>query len=132
MVIIRFPYQPIRGSWQPIIPIGINLENKWQRIDAYVDSGATYTVLKARIADRLEFNYRCQNRISLQVGDGSLIRVYLHDLQIQVGTERFRCPIGFSDNLGVPFNILGKVGIFEQFEICFKQKERLILFNKNT
>ena len=34
-------------------------------------------------------NYRDGHRISLQVGDGSFILVYLHDLELQIGLERF-------------------------------------------
>ncbi|MBD2185368.1 hypothetical protein H6S82_09130 [Planktothrix sp. FACHB-1355] len=51
MTLIRFPYKRIEGSLQPIIPIGIKLETSWFPINVYVDSGATYTILKAEIAD---------------------------------------------------------------------------------
>ena len=109
MAMIRFPFQRIGGIWQPIVPIGIKLDSSWQRVDVYVDSGATYTILKARIAQRSGFDYRRANLVNLQVGDGSLIRVYIHNLEVQLGTERFICPVGFSDDLGVPFNVLGKM-----------------------
>lgn len=46
MTVIRFPFQRIGGIWQPIIPIGIKLDSSWQRVDVYVNSGATYTILK--------------------------------------------------------------------------------------
>ena len=128
MAVIRFPYSSIGGIWQPIVPIGIKLDSSWQRIDVYVDSGATYSILKARIAERFGFDYRQGNLVNLQVGDGSLIRVYIQNLEVQLGTERFICPIGFSDNLGVPFNVLGKMYIFDRFNVCFHQRERLITF----
>lgn len=108
MTLIRFPFQRIGGVLQPVIPIGIKLGFAWQRVDVYIDSGATFTVLKARIAERYNFDYRQGNPVNIQVGDGRLIRIYLHNLDIQIGSERFTCPIGFSDNLGVPFNVLGK------------------------
>lgn len=129
MTLIRFSYSKKGGIWQPIIPIGINLDNSWQRFDVYVDSGASYSILKARLALILGFDYRTGNRISLQVGDGSLILVYVHNLEVQLGAERFVCPIGFSDNLGVPFNVLGKMGIFERFKICFDQSQKVISFS---
>jgi len=50
------------------------------------------------------FDYLAGERTYLQVGDGSFIPVYLHELQIQVGTERFTAKIGFSEKLGVAFN----------------------------
>ena len=128
MAMIRFPFQRIGGIWQPIVPIGIKLDSSWQRVDVYVDSGATYTILKARIAQRSGFDYRRANLVNLQVGDGSLIRVYIHNLEVQLGTERFICPVGFSDDLGVPFNVLGKMYVFDRFKVCFHQGERAITF----
>ncbi|NEO53445.1 MAG: hypothetical protein F6K54_10340 [Okeania sp. SIO3B5] len=68
------------------------------------------------------------DRVNLQVGDGSLIPVYLHDLEIQLGRERFTCLIGFSHRLGVSFNVLGKQGIFDKFKICFLESQGIISF----
>ena len=42
---------------------------------------------------------------------------YLHDLEIQVGKHRLTAPLGFSDRLGVRFNLLGRVGIFSHFSV---------------
>ena len=101
MAIFRFPYQPLNGIFQPVIPVGVLLKNVWRRVDFYVDSGANYSVVSSKVAEEFEFNYLSGDRINLQVGDGGLIPVYLHDLEIQLGRERFTCPIGFSHRLGV-------------------------------
>lgn len=128
MAIMRFTYKQANGISQPIITIGLKLENDWQRVDLYVDSGAACSVINSGFAKKYDFNYRSGRRISLQVGDGSRIPVYLHDLEIQLGEERFTCPIGFSDRLGVSFNILGKQGIFDKFKICFLESQGIISF----
>jgi hypothetical protein len=128
MAIMRFTYKLANGSFQPVITIGVNLENDWQRVDLYVDSGAACSVINSRFAKRYGFDYRIGRRTSLQVGDGNLIPVYLHDLEIQLGRERFTCPIGFSDRLGVSFNVLGKQGIFDKFKICFLEPQGIISF----
>jgi len=39
-------------------------------------------------------------------------------------------PIGFSERLGVGFNLLGRKGIFEHFKVCFSDKERRITFQQ--
>lgn len=129
MSVNRFFYRPgNRGILQPIIPLGVQINNSWYIVQAYVDSGADYSVFKPQIAREAKLDYRAGRRTSLQVGDGNLIPVYLHDLEIQLGEERFTCPVGFSDRLGVSFNILGKQGIFDKFKICFLESQGIISF----
>ena len=128
MAQIRFLYKRVEGILQPIIPIGIKVETAWMPINVYVDSGAAYTILKASIAEEAGLNYRTGTRTNLQVGNGNLMPIYLHELEIQLGTERFLCPIGFSANLGVKFNVLGKTGIFDRFKVCFQQAQGCLYF----
>jgi len=128
MAIIRFNYKLVNGTFQPVITLGVLLKNVWRRVDFYVDSGANYSVVSSKVAEEFEFNYLSGDRVNLQVGDGGLIPVYLHDLEIQLGRERFTCPIGFSHRLGVSFNVLGKQGIFDKFKICFLESQGIISF----
>ena len=132
MALIRFPYLRVQEAWQPVIPIGVRLGSDWQRFNAYVDSGATYSVFQAKLASQLGFDYRQGNRSSLRVGNGSLILIYLHELEVQLGTERFISPVAFSNDLGVSFNVLGKVGIFDKFKICFQQSQKVVTFESST
>ncbi len=62
----------------------------------------------------------------VQVGDGSFIPVYLHDLEVQVGKHRMVVPVGFSDRLGVRFNLLGREGIFRYFKVCFDERDFVV------
>ena len=39
-------------------------------------------------------------------------------------------PIGFSELLGVGFNILGRTGIFDKFQVCFNDHDRKWTFQK--
>jgi TPP-dependent trihydroxycyclohexane-1,2-dione (THcHDO) dehydratase len=71
-----------------------------------VDSGAVHTVLHAGIADGIGFKYQSGNSVYLQVGDGSFIPGYLHDLEMQIGSVRFTSKVGFSEKLGMGFNLL--------------------------
>ncbi len=64
----------------------------------------------------------------LQVGDGSFIPVYLRDLELQIGPERFVAKVGFSERLGVAFNLLGRESIFSRFTICFQERQRILTF----
>jgi hypothetical protein len=140
MTVDRFLYKLIRGTYQPITPIGIKFPNFWYPIEVYVDSGAEYTVIEAAIAlrapsfrsiaENIGFDYRQGKRVFLRVGDGSLIPVYLHQLPVQLGSVQFPCWVGFSQQLNVNVNVLGKADIFDQFKVCFSQSQNLLTFEK--
>jgi hypothetical protein len=123
-----FRYKSIRGKLAPLITIGMKLKGIWYPIEVYVDSGAAYTLLHAQMAEGVDFDYRTGERVYLQVGDGSFIPVYLHDLELQVRTEQFLAKVGFSEKLGIGFNLLGRAGIFERFRICFQEKQGILTF----
>lgn len=94
-----FRYKSIRGKLAPIITIGIKPVGIWYPIEVYVDSGAAYTLLHSQMAEGMGFDYLAGERVFLQVGDGSFIPVYLHDLELQVGPEQFLAKVGFSEKL---------------------------------
>lgn len=64
------------------------------------------------------------------VGDGSFILAYFNDISIQIDKWQVTAPIGFSVRLGVGFNILGRKGIFDQFQVCFNDHIRKVTFQK--
>ena len=123
-----FRYKPFRRRLTPIITIGVRIEATWYPIEVYVDSGAVYTILHARIAKGVGFDYLTGERVYLQVGDGSFIPVYLHELEIQLGMERFAAKVGFSEKLSVAFNLLGRTSIFDRFKICFLESRGVFTF----
>jgi len=121
-----FRYKPVQGRLAPIIMVGIKLEETWYPIETYVDSGAAYTLLHAGIAKGARFDYRAAHLTYCQVGDGSFIPVYLHELELQISSERFLAPVGFSERLGVVFNLLGRDNIFSRFRICFQEQNKIL------
>lgn len=40
-----------------------------------------------------------------------------------MGAERFVSKVGFSEQLGIRLNILGKIEIFDRFKICFQETQ---------
>jgi hypothetical protein len=127
---MRFPYIQERSKFLPIISLQIKSKIKidWITFDAFVDSGASYSIFKAEIGDILGLEMEKGNKILITVGDGSLIVVYLHRLIIQIGDEKFEAEIGFSKQLGIGFNIIGRKDIFERFKVCFDEKEKVVEF----
>jgi hypothetical protein len=71
--------------------------------------------------------YRCR-RVFVQVGDGSLIPVFLHELPLRIGGNQFTAAVWFSARLGGPFNLLGRDRVFDHFRICFHEKRKVVSF----
>lgn len=111
-----------------MITLAISYEEIWYPTEAYVDSGATYSVFSAQVAGRVGLPYRTGKRTFVQVGDGSFIPIYLHDVKIQIGQHRLEVPLGFSDKLGIRFNLLGRTGIFDHFKVFFDERAFFITF----
>jgi hypothetical protein len=111
-----------------MISVGLHLEGAWRPLELYVDSGAAYTILRAKVAEDAGFGYQKGTKVFVQVGDGAMIPVFLHELPIQIGGRRFVAPVGFSEKLGVPFNLLGRLRVFERFKICFHERRKLLTF----
>ena len=123
---VKYAYKKSKQLKMPIITVAIEFKKKWFPLEAYVDSGATYSVFTAQIADYIGLSYREGLRKYVQVGNGAFIPIYLHDLQIQVGKNRITVPIGFSEKLGINFNLIGRVGFFDYFKVCFDEKNYII------
>ena len=126
MPLIEFPYTLHKGYLLPIIPISINSHKVW----VFVDSGATFSILSVDDAERIGINWESGRPQMIVVGDGSFIPTFIHDLPIQIGATQITAPIGFSERLGVGFNLLGRTGVFDQFQVCFNDRSRRVTFQQ--
>jgi hypothetical protein len=89
-------------------------------------------MIDARDASDMGIDWQCGRRQMIVVGDGSYIPTFIHDLPIQIGDTQVTAPIGFSERLGVGFNLLGRSGVFSQFEVCFNDHARKVTFQPIT
>lgn len=129
MSTVTYHYKQVRDLRVPIITLAIRYGERWFPVEAYVDSGATYSVFTAQVAERLGLDYHIGQKLYVQVGDGGFIPVYLHDLKVQIGKHRLNVPLGFSDKLGVRFNLLGRTGVFSHFKVCFDEQDFVLTFS---
>ena len=129
---IDFEYSTYAGKKVPLIPLNIKSKDKWYEIWAFVDSGATYSVFKAKEAERLDIDIYSGKEIMVIVGDGSFIPVYFRNVTLMIGELEFLAEVGFSERLGVGFNLLGRKDIFEIFKVCFSDKKGIISFFKEV
>ena len=124
MPAIEFAYTRHRGYLMPIVPISIKSHKLW----VFVDSGATFSMLSVDEAIRIGIDWQSGRRQMIVVGDGSYIPTFIHDLPVEIGNTQITAPIGFSERLGVGFNLLGRSGVFTQFEVCFNDYDRKVTF----
>jgi hypothetical protein len=126
MPVIEYDYAVVAGRRSPFMPLGLGHQGKWQRVEAYVDSGAFYSVFKPDFARPLGLEWQEGERVQVQVGDGRFIPIYLHELDVQVRQYRFSGRIGFSDHLGIRFNLIGRIPLFDQFIIYFDDRRGVV------
>ena len=126
MSLIEFPYTIHKHYLMPIIPVLIAGHKFW----VFVDSGATFSILGIDDARRMGIDWEKGRHQMIVVGDGSFIPTYFHDLTIKIGTYEIVAPVGFSERLGLGFNILGRSGIFDEFQVCFNDHTRKVTFEK--
>jgi len=121
-----FPYrQDAQGLLFPLIPLRFHVGK--MRIDssALIDSGATVSIFKTDVATHLQLEIEKGKEIYLG-GVGGHIKGYQHELEIEVAVKKFVCPIVFSREYLVSFNLLGRQAFFNRFTIVFVGKRSLL------
>jgi predicted aspartyl protease len=127
---LTFDYEEIAGKFYPVIPIELKANEKRFLTRAYVDSGASFSIFNAEIAEYLGLDYRKGNKI-YPAGVGGHICAYINEILISISNIEIRCKVLFSDEFSVKFNLLGRAGIFDRFKICFDdQEKKLYLYEK--
>ena len=125
---MKLPYLKFRDKFLPIVSIWLKGSEEWVEFKAFVDSGAGYSIFKAEMAEILGLQLEDGKESYVTVGDGSLIKVYLRDVRVRIADKEFEAAVGFSRHLGIGFNVIGRLDIFERFTICFDESEKMIEF----
>ena len=127
---LNFDYEEIAGKYYPVIPIELKANENRFLTRAYVDSGASFSIFNAEIADYLGLNYRKGDKI-YPAGIGGHICAYINTIFISIHNIEICCKVLFSDEFTVKFNLLGRAGIFDRFRVCFDDSEKkLYLYEK--
>ena len=123
----EFPYlKDAQGRHAPIIYLQAWTGNRWLYLQAYVDSGASWSVFHVDVAQLLGIKLTRAKRHYIALGNGSVLPIYLHHIKVRFAGMEFSAPAGFSDALRVGFNLLGRAGFFDRFMMCFNDRERVL------
>lgn len=123
----EFPYlKDAQGRYAPIIYLQAWTGNRWLYLQAYVDSGASWSVFHVDVAQLLGIKLIRAKRHYIALGNGSVLPIYLHRVKVRFAGMEFSAPAGFSNALRVGFNLLGRAGFFNRFAMCFDDRARVL------
>lgn len=120
-----FPYYFNGSEYFPVIPVVFVVGEKRIRSQALVDSGATISIFGEETANSLGIDIVSGKRTTLG-GVGGRIVGYIHNVKVRIAGKKFLCPIVFSREYTVSFNLLGREAFFKHFRIIFEENKNLL------
>ena len=130
---VEFPYmKDPQGRYAPIIYLMVWTGNRWLYLQAYVDSGASWSIFHVDVAQLLGIKLSKAKRRYVTLGNGNVLPVYLQHIKVRFAGQEFSAPAGFSDALRVGFNLLGRAGFFNRFQMCFNDRARVLTATRLT
>ena len=125
----RFEFSYLKdaqGHHAPIVYLQVWTGNRWLYLQAYVDSGAFWSIFHVDVMQLLGIKLTKAKRRYVSLGNGSVIPIYLQHIKVRFAGMEFNAPAGFSDSLRVGFNLLGRAGFFDRFTMCFNDRARVL------
>ncbi len=122
---LEYPYSKIGEKFFPIVPVIIRYENKEFPLEALIDAGATISIFKFEVLKDIGISLEECKRIPLK-GIGGSITAYSHKVFLIVSNKTIETEIAFSKELDMKINLIGREGIFDNFIVCYNDKERKV------
>ena len=128
---LEFPYlKDSLGRHAPIVYLQVWTGNRWLYLQAYVDSGASWSVFHVDVAQLLGIKLNRAKRRYVSLGNGSVLPIYLQRIKVRFAGQEFLVPAGFSDALRMGFNLMGRAGFFDRFLMCFNDRARVLTVSR--
>jgi hypothetical protein len=126
----REEYSRLFGMiYRPVVPVELQSEQEWFPQRMYLDSGADISLIPRSVGDLLGFEMT--DNIQEMRGVGNVaIPVIIKTISVRLCDEEFFARIAWSLMEEVPL-ILGRIDIFDRFEIIFMQKEKKVVLYKD-
>jgi predicted aspartyl protease len=112
---VIFPYKRLYKRWLPIIPVLLTWRGLSLRSEAYLDSGAFYSIFKIDVAAELGLHVSRAKERMFVVAAGSFIPARIMKVPIEIAGKRKIAGVAFSDRLNIGFNLLGRKDVFDAF-----------------
>jgi hypothetical protein len=120
---------------RPIIPVHLLHRTDEDYIVAqslWVDSGADFTLISGTIARQMDLEQSEGTSSVGGIGQDYKVRKALCDVILARGSEayRFTIPVHVADNFELSYPLLGRVGVFDRFDVVFRQRNGRVEFHR--
>lgn len=133
MVIFKYRQEISRAGLTIKRPVALveflSKDNLWIPQELYIDSGADVTLLPYSVGDLLGFQMKPGEKTEEIGGIAGKIPIISRLIKIRIEEYELEIRVAWSLLEGVP-PLLGRKDIFDNFEITFKQKQGLVIFEK--
>ena len=96
----------------------------------YIDSGADITTINKTFGNLVGLRLKPKEQKYELNGVGGKEEFVYRDIEIKIVKQVFNIKIAWVQNDNIPL-LLGREGVFDKFEIIFKEKFREIIFKEN-
>lgn len=100
-------------------------EGGWLPCFMYIDSGADFTLIPYRLG--LSLGMEKEKEVEEVYGVGGGIPVVIKSLTMKLGDVSLNVRVGWSLREDIPI-ILGRLDVFDKFDIEFREKEGEVIF----
>jgi len=126
---LEFSYLRKGQQYFPVIDLKLKSLKSEITIKALVDSGASFSVFRAEVADYLSIDIKKGHPIYIERIGGRILG-YMHNVSIIISNKLYKCKIVFSRELTTSFNILGRNNFFKPFLITFSEKAKKVIIQE--
>lgn len=105
-------------------------DNVWHRFEPYIDSGADVSLISLSTGQFLGFKPEDGKKSTLGGISGGVPVIYTK-VSMKLDDFEFEVRVAWAQIHGAP-PLLGRADIFDNFNITFKEKQGLVVFEKAT
>jgi hypothetical protein len=136
MASMTFPYREERSKifgtiYRPVARVKFKSDGEWIPEWMYVDSGADITLIPRSVGDLLGFEMNKRSIVDITGVGGGTVPVIVKEVTMGLGEEIFDARVAWALIEDVP-PLLGRMDVFNKFEVIFKEEEREVVFNRRN
>ena len=113
---------------RPIADVNLQTrKGRWIKYEAFIDSGADITIIPYSVGKYMGFEMKEENLVQFQGVAGKNVPTILTKVKMRIGSVELEPRVAWALIEEAP-PLLGRLDIFDRFNITFKEKEGVILF----
>jgi hypothetical protein len=122
----------LTGQWEPMYPVLFKLDDgSSMNFNMLVDSGADISFISKNIGEQLGLTKAPHETVETAFGVGSRLSYLNRTLNVKIDDTELSVRFLWSQDEGVDDIILGRLDVFDRFDVLFSQKKRKVIFLPN-